>query len=113
LSMLLPIASVRFYNALVSLPEDCVYKGVLKQNMEDAFAAHGATSRVALNFTSALHRALKVLLPSERGLLSRMRALELFDPGEIDAALAVRYREHITQLSRVHRGEGSKIRGVL
>jgi hypothetical protein len=101
--------AVRFYNTLAALPDSCVYKAALKQNVEDAFTVYqGAKRRVAPNFMAALYKALGLILPRTGGLLQKLRNCELLDPAEVDIALRTRYQEHITELSRVHRGDGAK-----
>ena len=68
--------AVRFYNDLLDLHESSTYRGVLRQNVADAFAAWHSTSRVGTrpcNFVRALFQVLWILLPSERGLQSCFR----------------------------------------
>jgi len=78
-------------------------RGALRQNVADAFG----TPRAARNFVGALF--LRVVLPSERGLVGLFRAGQELDATAIDDALSLAYTEHIHSLSQVHSGPGSRI----
>ena len=94
--------AVRFYNTLVALPNDSVYKAALKESVADGLT----TNRPALNFAAALHRALNLF--SSR-YLRKVPALEELDMVAIEELLAKKYKEHTTRLSQCFRGEGAKI----
>ena len=96
---------VRFYNALVALDDSCAYKGALRQNVEDAFAA----SRAAKILVHALFQVLRTLLSSERGLLARFKNGQCIDESEVESAITRRYLEHIMRLSLVQDGLGSRV----
>lgn len=96
---------VRFYNALLDLHDASVYRGVLRQNVEDAFAS----PRSAHNFVGALFAVLRLLLPRASGLMRLFRAAQPIDEEALEVALSCRYTEHVTRLSRVVGGLGSRI----
>jgi hypothetical protein len=97
--------AVRFYNALVTLEDSCAYKGALRQNVQDAFAA----SRPAKNLVHALFQVLRILLPTERGLVARFKNGQCIDESEVESAITKRYLEHVKQLSLVQDGLGSRV----
>ena len=97
--------AVRFYNALVLLEEQCVYRGALCQNVDDAFAAHNPGH----NFMGALFQVLRIILPSERGLGVRLKSGQCIDESVVAAAIEKRYLEHITLVSTRQEGLGSRL----
>ena len=104
--------AVRFYNDLLDLPEASTYRGVLRQNVADAFDAWHSASRAATrpcNFVRALFQVLRILLPSERGLVARFRGEQPFDASDVDAALLARYQQHVTSKAAIQEGKGSRL----
>jgi hypothetical protein len=97
--------AVRFNNALVDLEEHCAYRGALRQNVEDALGAHNP----AQNFVRALFQALRILLPTERGLRAQFNNGQHIDASAVEVAIATRYLEHVTQMSTVRDGLGSRL----
>jgi hypothetical protein len=97
--------AVRYYNALLTLEDCCAYKGALCQNVEDAFAA----SRPAKNLVYALFQVLRILLPSERGLVARFKNRQCIDECEVKLAIQRWYLEHVKQLSLILEGLGSRL----
>lgn len=97
--------AVRFYNALLIAEPTSVYQGVLRQNVQDAFAS----PRAAHNFVGALFAVLRIVLPRAGGLTRLFRDGQPLDGAEVEAALSTRYAEHVAHLSRVVSGSGSRI----
>jgi hypothetical protein len=95
--------AVRFYNTLVALPAYSVYRAALKEDVDDGLT----TSRPAPNFIAALYKALHLVMP--RSLIAKLRQGEAIDLAAVEAQLKIKYKEHVTQLSHVVRGEGAKI----
>ena len=74
--------------SLVSLEDSCAYKGALRQNVEDAFAA----SRAAKNLVHSLFKNLRILLPTERGLVAaRVKNGECIEECEVEAVPGASY----------------------
>ena len=96
--------AVRFYNCLVDLDVASVYRGVLRQNIDDALL----TRSRAHNFVGALFQVLRILLPRVRITRTLRNCLPL-DATAIDEALSTRYTQHIQHLSQVEHGTGSRI----
>jgi hypothetical protein len=97
--------SVRFYNTLLDLEEGVVYRGVLKQNVDDAFASPAP----AHNFVAALDKVLRLLLPRATGVSRAFREGQPLDADEIDQALTARYEAYIAECALVLEGLGSRI----
>ena len=96
---------MRFYNALLDIHNTSVYRGVLRQNVEDAFAS----PRSAHNFVGALFAVLRLILPRAGGLTRLFRDAQPLDEEALEVALSRRYTEHVASLSRVVSGLGSRI----
>ena len=104
--------AVRFYNDLLDLPASSAYRGALRENVTEAFAAWHAGSRVRdrpCNFVRALFQVLRTLLPSERGLQGCFRREEALDAVVVDQALQDRYCEFVAAAARVLEGPGSRM----
>ena len=97
--------AVRFYNCLVDLDVASVYRGVLRQNIDDALS----TRSRAHNFVGALFQVLRILLPPAGGITRTLRNCLPLDATAIDEALSTRYTQHIQHLSQVEHGTGSRI----
>ena len=97
--------AVRFYNCLGDLDVASVYRGVLRQNIDDALS----TRSRAHNFVGALFEVLRILLPRAGGITRTLRNCLPLDATAIDEALSTRYTEHIQHLSQVEHGTGSRI----
>jgi hypothetical protein len=82
-----------------------VYRGVLRQNIEDALS----TGSPAHNFVGALFEVLRLILPRAGGLSHMFRTGLPLDVDAIETALTTRYTEHLQHLSQVDRGLGSRI----
>ena len=91
--------AVRFYNCLVDLDVASVYRGVLRQNIDDALS----TRSRAHNFVGALFQVLRILLPRAGGITRTLRNCLPLDATAIDEALSTRYTQHIQHLSQVER----------
>ena len=104
--------AVRFYNDLLDLPESSVYRGALRQNVTDAFSAWHSGSRAATrpcNLVRALFQVLRIVLPSERGLLGCFRREQPLDAAAVDAALRTRYQQLTTSKTAILEGKGSRL----
>ena len=97
--------AVRFYNALLTTEPTSVYQGVLRQNVQEAFAS----PRASHNFVGALFAVLRIVLPRAGGLTRLFRDGQPLDADLVETALATRYAEHVATLSRVVSGSGSRI----
>jgi hypothetical protein len=64
-----------------------VYRGVLRQNVEDALSTRSRTH----NFIGALFVVLRLLLPRAGGLTGTFRDSQLLDVDAIEEALHTRY----------------------
>lgn len=104
--------AVRFYNDLLDLPASSAYRGALRENVTEAFAAWHSGSRVRdrpCNFVRALFQVLRTLLPSERGLQGCFRREEALDADVVEQALQDRYSEFVAAAARVIEGPGSRV----
>jgi hypothetical protein len=85
--------AVRWWNCLVSMPEDSPYRDVLAQNAVD-----GVETRLP-NFTCALFMVLRTLLPLSadggRQLATRMKALNTVDAEAVEEALQKAYQQYV------------------
>ena len=97
--------AVRFYNSLVDLDVASVYRGVLRQNIDDALSTRSRSH----NFVGALFQVIRILLPRAGGITRTLRNCLPLDATAIDEALSTRYTEHIQHLSQVENGTGSRI----
>ena len=84
--------AVRFDNCLVELDVASVYRGVLRQNIDDALS----TRSRAHNFVGVLFQVLRLLLilPRAAGLSRTLQSCLPLDATAIDEALSTRYTEH-------------------
>jgi len=97
--------AVRFYNALLGIHDASVYRGVLRPNVEDAFAS----PRSAHYFVGSLFAVLRLILPRAGGLTRLFRDAQPLDADALEVALSRRYTEHVASLSRVISGSGPRI----
>jgi hypothetical protein len=96
--------AVRFYNTLLDLAEGSVYRGVLTQNIQDAFATPAAH-----NYIGALDKVLRLILPRANGITRGFRDGQPIDMDEVDQALQDRYQEYIQECSLALEGPCSRI----
>jgi hypothetical protein len=66
-------------------------------------------SRPAKNLVYALFQVLRILLPTERGLVARFKDRQCIDECEVKSAISRRYLEHVKQLSLIQEGLGSRL----
>lgn len=99
--------AVRLYNELAAMEPHSPYHGALAENVADAFAP--PSCRPAKNFVAALFAVLRVLLPTERGLIRLFRNMDAVPTEDVEAALVQRYAQHTTALATIQHGEGSRM----
>jgi hypothetical protein len=98
--------ALRFYNELSGLPDTSIYRGVLRQNIEEGLSMPCP----ARNFTAALFNALRVLqIPNIRQLGTRLRSMQYISPKDVNMALRKAYSRHIMEFMAITEGEGCKI----